>query len=67
MTTHIQTIYTEDKTPFADTVNSWLEGLGFHVLPFQENDELTEKIDAVVFFYPKHKIYKTTAELTELF
>ena len=62
MTTHIQTIYTDDKTPFADSVNSWLTGLGFQVLPFQESAELTEKIDAVVIFHDNHNFDKRTAE-----
>lgn len=67
MTTHIQTIYTEDKSPFADSVNPWLEGLGFQVLPFQENEELTEKIDAVVIFHDNHNFDKRAAELRDLF
>lgn len=67
MISHIQTIYTVEKSVFADTVNTWLEGLGFHVLPFHEDAELIDTIDAVVIFHDNHNFDKRTIELRDLF
>jgi hypothetical protein len=67
MTAHIQTIYTEEKTAFAGSINSWLESRGFLVEPFEENEETKEKIDAVVIFHDNHNFDKRTAELRDLF
>lgn len=67
MTAHIQTIYTEEKTAFAASINPWLEAKGFLVEPFEENEETKEKIDAVVIFHDNHNFDKRTSELRDLF
>lgn len=67
MTAHIQTIYTVEKSAFADAVNSWLEGLGFNVLSFNDESELIEKMDALVIFHENHNFDKRVMELRDLF
>lgn len=67
MTAHIQTIYTVEKSVFADTVNAWLEGLGFNVLPFHDEAELIDQMDALVLFHENHNFDKRVLELRDLF
>ncbi|HRP52118.1 MAG TPA: hypothetical protein PLI97_01255 [Fluviicola sp.] len=67
MTSHIQTIYTLEKSAFADTVNAWLESLGFHVVAYQETSEQIELIDAVVMFHDNHNFDKKSLELRTVF
>lgn len=67
MTAHIQTIYTEEKTAFAASVNPWLQSIGFVVEPFNESEEQKEKMDAVVLFHDNHNFDKRVAELRDLF
>lgn len=67
MTAHIQTIYTEEKTAFAASVNPWLQSIGFVVEPFEESDEIKDKIDAVVIFHDNHNFDKRVTELRDLF
>lgn len=67
MIAHIQTIYTEEKSAFAGSVNAWLQSIGFQVEPFEESEDLKERIDAVVIFHDNHNFDKRVAELRDLF
>lgn len=67
MTLHIKTIYTEEKSPFAITIRSWLEGRGFQVETFNESIEQMDAIDAVVIFHDNHNFDRRIAELRDTF
>lgn len=67
MTTHIQTIYTPEKSAFATTIRNWLTDLGFHLETFDESQDQIERMDAVVIFHENHNFDKPVAELRDLF
>lgn len=67
MTTHIQIIYTPEKSAFAADVRNWLVDKGFTVETFDESMDQIERIDAVVIFHENHNFDRPVAELRDLF
>lgn len=67
MTLHIKSIYTEEKSPFAASINSWLIERGMNVVAFTESDDQVEVIDAVVIFHENHNFDRRVSELRDTF
>lgn len=67
MTLHIKTIFTEEKSPFANSINSWLIERGMNVSSFTETDDQMEAIDALVIFHENHNFDKRISELRDTF
>ena len=67
MTLHIKTVYTEEKSPFATSINSWLIERGMNVESFNESDDQVESIDGVVIFHENHNFDRRISELRDMF
>jgi hypothetical protein len=67
MTTHIQIIYTPEKSAFSADIRNWLTDKGFVVESFTETAEQIERMDAVVIFHENHNFDRNVAELRDLF
>lgn len=67
MALHIQTIYLEEKTAFAQNMNAMLVSKGFEVVAYDESNEQNEIIDGVVLFHENHNFDKRVAELRDHF
>jgi hypothetical protein len=67
MTSHIRTIYLQDKSAFAASISGSLTERGFTTETFDESTEQIEAIDGVVLFHENHNFDKHIAELRDLF